>query len=142
MKSIKLFILLTLIAITNVCVAQSKMEAAKTPIKEKAKIDEGEMKTYIMVFLKKGPNRTHPKEEAAKIQEGHMAHLTKMHQEGVLIMAGPFMDEGEIRGILVMMADEESQVKEIVEQDPAIKSGRLIAEYHRWYTKSGTVTLP
>ena len=39
MKSIKLFILLTLIAITNVCVAQSKMEAAKTPIKEKAKID-------------------------------------------------------------------------------------------------------
>ncbi len=142
MKAIKFLIFLSFVMIANFSLAQSKMQAAKTPVKEKAKIDEGEMKTYVMVFLKKGPNRTHPKEEAAKIQEGHMAHLTKMHQEGILLMAGPFMDDEDIKGILVMLADEESQIKDMVEQDPAIKSGRLIAEYHRWYTKSGTVTLP
>ena len=106
MKAIKFLIFLSFVMIANFSLAQSKMQAAKTPVKEKAKIDEGEMKTYIMVFLKKGPNRTHPKEEAAKIQEGHMAHLTKMHQEGILLMAGPFMDDEDIKGPIVFLASD------------------------------------
>ncbi len=122
--------------------AQRKIEAAKPPIKEKAKVDEGEMKTYVLVFLKKGPQRDHPEEKAKEIQAGHMEHLTKMHQEGMLLMAGPMNEDGDIRGILLMNTEEIPVAKDIVEQDPAIKSGRLIAEYHRWYTKSGTVTLP
>jgi hypothetical protein len=41
-----------------------------------------------------------------------------------------------------MNAPAIDQIKQLVEDDPAIKAGRLIAEYHLWYTKSGTITLP
>jgi hypothetical protein len=41
-----------------------------------------------------------------------------------------------------MSQDQIEEAKARVEEDPAIKAGRLIAEYHLWYTKSGAVTLP
>lgn len=120
--------------------AQKNIQAAKPPVVEQGSDDP--MKTYVMVFLKKGANRNQTAEEAKKIQALHMEHLKKMHKEGMLLMAGPFTDEHDIKGILVMNSIDIDEVKNIVEDDPAIKAGRLIAEYHLWFTKSGTITLP
>lgn len=122
--------------------ADAQVKSAARPTRDKEKIEEGEMKTYIMVFLKEGPNRKQSKEEAEKIQKDHLDHLTSMYQEGMLLMAGPFQDENSIKGILILSLDRIEEAKARVEQDPAIKAGRLLAEYHLWYTKSGTVTLP
>ncbi len=143
MKTKFLLIALTILIlnVTNTF-AQKNIQAAKEPIKENAKVDEGEMKTYVMVFLKKGAKRDHPAEEAKKIQALHMEHLNMMHKEGMLLMAGPFADDHDIKGILIMNAPDADQIKQLVESDPAIKAGRLIAEYHLWYTKSGTINLP
>jgi len=129
-----------LLCIAQFSWAQNQLKQAEQP--NLSITDQDEMKIYVMVFLKRGPKRDHPKEEAAKIQDGHMMHLNQMHKEGHLLMAGPFMDDQEIRGILVMNNADINAVKDIVENDPAIRSGRLIAEYHLWYTKSGTITLP
>lgn len=139
MKKI-LFILLFICLGTATLYAQGKVKAQQAT--QPTLQNEDEMKTYVMVFLKTGPKRNQTKEKAAEIQEGHMAHLNQMHQDGVLLMAGPFMDEQDIKGILVMNASNIDEVKHVIEQDPAIQSGRLIAEYHLWYTKSGVVTLP
>ena len=60
------------------------------------------MVRYYMGFLKKGPAwGAGTKEEGAEIQKQHLAHLGRMHQMGKLVVAGPFGDNGEIRGILV-----------------------------------------
>ncbi len=143
MKTKILLIVLTILMFNvSETFAQKKIQAAKEPIKENAKVEDGEMKTYVMVFLKKGANRNHPQEEAKKIQALHMEHLNMMHKEGMLLMAGPFADDHDIKGILIMNAPAIDQIKQLVEDDPAIKAGRLIAEYHLWYTKSGTITLP
>ena len=123
-------------------VSEAQVKSVAKPTRDKEKIDEGEMKTYIMVFLKEGPNRKQSKEEAEKIQKDHLDHLTAMHQEGMLLMAGPFQDDSKIKGILVLNLEVLEEAKVRVEEDPAIKAGRLVAEYHLWYTKSGTVTLP
>lgn len=120
--------------------AQKKMQAAKPPVIEQE--SDEPMKTYVMVFLKKGANRNQTAEEAKKIQSQHMDHLKKMHEEGKLLMAGPFTDDHDIKGILVMNSIDIDEVKNIVEEDPAIKVGRLKAEYHLWYTKSGKIILP
>lgn len=122
--------------------AQAQVKSAERPTRDKEKIEEGEMKTYIMVFLKEGPTRNQSKEVAEKIQKEHLAHLSSMYQEGMLIMAGPFQDESKIKGILILNLEVLEEAKVRVEEDPAIKAGRLTAEYHLWYTKSGTVTLP
>ena len=100
--------------------------------------DKSKMKTYYMVFLKKGPHRDQDSVTAAKIQEGHIAHLTKMAKEGKLDLNGPFMDDGEIRGISVYNVSSEEEVRQLASEDPAVKSGRLVIEIHPWYSMQGS----
>ncbi len=98
---------------------------------------EVEMKTYYMVFLKSGENRSQSKEEADKIQAGHMAHINKMAEEGVLILAGPFLDNGDIRGIFIFDVASQEEAEAWTQKDPAVISGRLVMEIHPWYGPKG-----
>ena len=97
-----------------------------------------EMKTYQMVFLYKGENRNQDSTEAMKIQEGHMANIQRLADEGKLIVAGPFLDDKDLRGIFIFDVETEDEVKELVGTDPAIRSGRLRYEIHPWMTAKGT----
>jgi uncharacterized protein YciI len=99
--------------------------------------DDYGMKKYVMAFLKSGPNRTHSKEEAASIQRGHMENINRMAEEGTLVLAGPFMDGGELRGIYVFNVETIEEAQALTETDPAIQSGRLIMELHPWYGSAG-----
>lgn len=104
---------------------------------EEKRIDQGELKTYYLVLLLKGPNRSKDSTEAAKIQEAHLAHLTKMHQEGKLVMAGPLLDDQDLRGICVYDVKTLEEAKALAEADPAVKAGRLKVEVHPWMSQRG-----
>ena len=101
-----------------------------------------EMTTYYVGFLYRGPKWT-PEEtpETRKIQEGHMANILKMGAEGKLVIAGPFADNGDLRGLYVFRAASAEEAKALVESDPAVQAGRLRFELHPWYAaKNITVT--
>lgn len=100
--------------------------------------DKSKMKVYYMVFLKKGPHRDQDSVTAAKIQEGHIAHLTKLAREGKIDLNGPFMDDGEIRGISVYNVASAEEATKLASEDPAVKSGRLLVEVHPWYSLQGS----
>ena len=100
-----------------------------------------DMKTYYMVFLKTGPNRSQSEQEAQAIQAAHLKNITNLHEQGKLAMAGPFMDDGDIRGIFVLSVGSMEEARNACDTDPAIKAGRLIAEIHPWYAAKGS-TLP
>ena len=58
------------------------------------------MQKYFVIFLKEGPNRDQPEEEAKKIQAEHLAYLGDLYKKGILNMNGPVgddSDEGEGR---------------------------------------------
>lgn len=97
-----------------------------------------EMKTYQMVFLYKGENRNQDSTETMKIQEAHLANIQRLADEGKLIVAGPFLDDKDLRGIFIFDVETEAEVKELVETDLAIKTGRLRYEIHPWMTAKGT----
>ena len=103
--------------------------------KEKPKY---EMKTYQMVFLYKGPNRNQDSVEAMRIQEEHLKNIQRLADEGKLIVAGPFLDNQDLRGIFIFDVESEKEVMELVETDPAIKAGRLRYEVHPWMTAKET----
>ena len=95
------------------------------------------MTTYQVAFLKRGPKWTpQSTPETQKIQQGHMAHIGAMAKTGKLILAGPFADDGDLRGMFVFKATAE-EARQLAGQDPAVKSGRLLLEWHPWYSAEG-----
>lgn len=95
--------------------------------------DELGMKKYVMAFLKAGPNREQDSVQTVEIQRGHMKNIQRLAEEGKLILAGPFMDNGELRGIFLFDVKTVEEAEQLINTDPAIQSGRLIMELHPWY---------
>jgi uncharacterized protein YciI len=82
----------------------------------------GQAKTYSFVFLhKKSDAAPMPKEQLAKLMEGHMANITRLAEEGKLIAAGPFEGGG---GIFVLNTTSVEEAGTWLSTDPGIKANR------------------
>src|SRR5204862_6341440 len=90
--------------------------------------------SYYFVLLTRGPEWTAATE---KIQTAHLANITKLHDAGKLVLAGPFTDDGNWRGIFILKTSSIEETKSRVENDPAVQAGRLTYEIHPWATKKG-----
>ena len=99
--------------------------------------DEYGMKKYVMAFLKKGPNRDRSPEEAAKLQKAHLDNIGRLAKEGKLTLAGPFLDDDDIRGIYIFNVTSIEEAKTLTETDPAIHAGSLVMELRPWYGSAG-----
>lgn len=97
------------------------------------------MKRFVFMLLKSGENRGHDSLEAAKIQALHMAHLDKMAKAGKLVVAGPFENGGEHRGLLIFDVETVEEALKLEGDDPAVVSGRLKMETFFWWGAKGTV---
>lgn len=97
------------------------------------------MKKYFFVSLNSGPNRSQSKEEAAKIQAAHLAHIKWMGSQGYVDMAGPVESADEFQGILVFNVPTKEEVAKLVGMDPAVKAGRLVMKIYPWWCASGSV---
>ncbi|MBT8272697.1 MAG: hypothetical protein KJO77_02750 [Bacteroidia bacterium] len=95
------------------------------------------MQQYFIAFLKSGPNRTQSDEEAAKLQEAHLAHLGRMYDLGYADISGPFGDDGDIRGITIYNVPTLDMADSLANADPMVKAGRLIIEMHPWWAAKG-----
>lgn len=95
--------------------------------------DELGMKTYVMAFLKRGPNQDRSKEEAAALQRAHLQNIRRLADEGKLVVAGPFLDKGEVRGIYIFNVTTLEEAQALTATDPAIQAGSLTMELRPWY---------
>ena len=95
--------------------------------------DDYGMSQYVMAFLKAGPNRSQDSLAQAELQAGHMANIQRLQKMGKLVLAGPFMDGGDLRGIFIFAVENVEEAEELTATDPAIISGRLVMEMHPWY---------
>lgn len=115
---------------TTLGLAQSTYDAE---LAQKLGADDYGMKTYVMAFLKRGPNQSLSKAEAQKIQQGHLENILRMADEGTLLMAGPFLDTGAVRGIYIFNVASLEEAQKLTESDPAIQAGTLVMELKKWY---------
>lgn len=91
------------------------------------------MRMYVMAYLKRGPNRDQDSATAAELQRAHLDNINRLAEEGKLVLAGPFLDTGDVRGIYIFDVDNIEAAAELTKTDPAIKAGRLIMELRPWY---------
>ncbi|NBC66774.1 MAG: hypothetical protein GVY07_14100 [Bacteroidetes bacterium] len=95
--------------------------------------DDYGMRQYVMAFLKTGPNPSTDSTKAMELQRAHLDNIRRMAEDGNLILAGPFMDDGEVRGIYLFNVRTVEEARKLTETDPAIQAGALEMELHPWY---------
>lgn len=95
--------------------------------------DDYGMKKYVMAFLKSGPNRSSDQEAAMKLQKEHLQNMGRLAEEGKLVLAGPFFDGGELRGIYIFNAQSIEEAEKLTMTDPMIESGALVMDLKEWY---------
>src|SRR5262245_39404243 len=98
--------------------------------------EEPKLVTYYLGLLYKGSVRTQSPDEVQKIQAAHLGHLESLYKQGVLLIAGPMGDDGDLRGIVVLKVKSLEEAQAIINEDPAVKAGRLRVELHPWMSQS------
>ena len=59
--------------------------------------------------------------------------------EKKLIVAGPCLDGGHLRGVSVFRVGSLEEAKALAEDDPAVRAGRLVIELHPWMVPKGVL---
>jgi uncharacterized protein YciI len=100
------------------------------------------LETVYLGFLKKGPNRKEGDDKVPEIQElqkAHIANIERLAKLGKLVVAGPFGDDGILRGIFVFRVSSLAEAQELCATDPMIKIDRLRVELHPWNVPEGVL---
>lgn len=100
------------------------------------------MNTVYLGFLKKGPNRKDGDDqlpEVKELQKAHLANINRLAGMKKLIVAGPFGDDGVLRGIFVFRVGSLQEAEGLCATDPMVKIGRLVVELHPWQVPDGVL---
>ncbi len=96
---------------------------------------------YTVVFLRRPPDAPElSDEELDGLQQGHLAFLARMRQEGHALITGPLsgQPDASLRGIAIYRTSVE-EARRLAEQDPSVKAGRLVLEVFTWLMPAGTL---
>jgi uncharacterized protein YciI len=109
---------------------------------KKANTSPLKLETVYLGFLKKGPNRKDGDDKVPEIQElqkAHIANIERLAKLGKLVLAGPFGDDGVLRGIFVFRVGSLQEAQDLCATDPMIRNDRLRVELHPWQVPEGVL---
>jgi uncharacterized protein YciI len=97
-----------------------------------------DMHIYYLRLLKRGPLWT-PEEtpEVERLQAAHVAYGQQLREAGKLILNGPLLDNGYLRGAGIFRVSTLAEAQELSDADPAVRAGRLVSELHPWMIARG-----
>jgi uncharacterized protein YciI len=94
--------------------------------------------TAYLAFLTRGEKWTAERTPAtAEVQKAHLANIQKLAEMKKLVVAGPFGDNGTLRGIFVFKVNSLEEAKSLAATDPAVQAGRLALQIHPWLVPEG-----
>jgi uncharacterized protein YciI len=97
-----------------------------------------EMTTYFVGLLYRGPAWTPERTpEIERLQEAHLANIRRLAEAGRLVLAGPFTDGGDLRGMFVFAVGSLEEARDLCDSDPMVRAGRLRVDLHPWYAAKG-----
>lgn len=103
--------------------------------------DDYGMRSYVFVLLKTGPAEITDEARRKELFAGHFANMTRLADQGALVLAGPLDDEGGKRGLFILNAPSVENAKEMVASDPAVEAGIFTAEYSGYYGSAALMRL-
>jgi uncharacterized protein YciI len=91
---------------------------------------------YFVAFLHKGPQfAAIPADgpERKLNHERHIAYIQQMSGEGKLLLYGPILDAGDLRGMYVFKAESIAQAREWANLEPSVKIGLIEMRVYPWF---------
>jgi uncharacterized protein YciI len=96
--------------------------------------------TAYLALLTRGAKWTPEKTPATEeLQKAHLANINRLAEMKKLVVAGPFGDNGQLRGIFVFKVASIDEARALAETDPAVKAGRLAMDIHPWLVPEGVL---
>ena len=96
--------------------------------------------TAYLALLTRGAKWTPEKTPATEeLQKAHIANIVRLAEMKKLVVAGPFGDNGTLRGIFVFKVASLDEARALAETDPAVKAGRLAMDLHPWLVPEGVL---
>src|ERR1035437_6639551 len=148
MKNLRnLLIPIALCAAAALCVSAQGTEKRKNPnydadLAKKLGADQRGMRNYVFVVLKTGPKDAEIKgKDRDDIFNGHFANINRLAGEGKLVVAGPFDGVEGWRGMFIFNVETIDDAKALTGSDPVIKSGIMVAEYHKLYCSAALMDI-
>ena len=140
MKTYLIFLILTIGLNSHILAQQSSFDQS---LAKELQADDYGMKTYVMAILMAGDRvDEYSPEQRNEIQKGHMANINRLVEDGKLILAGPFIDGKEKRGIFLFNVATKEEAEALTNTDAAIQAGVLKMELIEWYASAALQLLP
>jgi uncharacterized protein YciI len=96
--------------------------------------------TAYLALLTRGAKWTPEQTPAtAELQKAHLANIVRLAEMKKLVVAGPFGDDGVLRGIFVFKVASLDEARALTETDPAVHAGRLAIDLHPWLVPEGVL---
>ena len=96
---------------------------------------------YTVILLTMRPDApVMTDEEAAELQDRHLAHGAELQDRGLVLARGPLTDQDDerYRGFSIWSVDA-ATARRHAEADPAVRAGRLAVEVMTWMMPAGNL---
>jgi uncharacterized protein YciI len=131
-------LVLALFALCLVCAPLRAAEKKAPP----AALDP-DLTTYYVCLLTKGTFAgIGVQEERVKTQAAQDAYISQLAAAGKLLVAGPFADKSEWRGLYIFKCASFTEAQSLALGDPEVRASRLKFEIHPWITAKGSIHDP
>lgn len=136
-------VMLMLTLSSPMAIAQEKRPAAVADpaLAQQLGGDERGMRSYVLVILKTGPHRVPEGSARDEMFKGHFANIKRLAEAGKLVLAGPFGEKTDWRGMFIFAVATREEAAELVATDPVIKNGEMVAEYHELYASAALMAV-
>ena len=104
-----------------------------------------ELEAFELVLLRRPDSAPdHPDEEIDRIQREHLAYHAGLRGSGHIVTNGPVVEQPDpsLRGLTFYRTGSLERTRQLAEDDPAVRAGRLAVEIMTWYCPPGTMSQP
>ena len=136
------FITATMVALLMLASSAVQAQQYNAALAEELGADDYGMRLYVLAFLETGDASALSQDERVALQRGHMATITELANEGHLVLAGPFVNDGELRGLYLFKTSDIDEAEALAARDPAIEKGVFKLRMTQWYGSAALLTIP
>lgn len=104
-----------------------------------------DLEAYELVLLRRPADPPdYDAEILEHIQREHLAYHARLRAAGLIVTNGPVTEQPDpsLRGLTFYRTGSLEQSRQLAEDDPAVRAGRLTVEIMTWYCGPGLMTQP